>query len=237
MRHELVTVQPGAQQGRLCCQPRHCHSLLRYAGVAVERPLATPLTTEARLAGLHPWFSHPISFSSPSSLPSKEDHYAALFPDPANANAPHPSLAKLLPHLPDPVSIDTFLSDLEASLVAHPSSHVGEVGLDRAFRLPNPPHIAADKSNPKHSDLATPLAHQLRVVEAQVDVAIRLGRNVSLHSVRAPKETVDMLRGFKDRKGEGWKRLHVCLHSFGGSPESAKQIQKGAWSFSSCAHR
>ncbi|BGP38647.1 Cut9-interacting protein scn1 [Rhodotorula kratochvilovae] len=176
--------------------------------------------------GLHPWFSHPISFAPPDALPPKAEHYAALFPDPSDSTAPHPSLDLLLPHLPDPVSISTFLSTLEANLVAFPSSHVGEIGLDRAFRIPNPPHIVADKSNPKNSDLATPLAHQLRVVEAQVDVAIRLGRNVSLHSVRAPKETVDMLRGFKEKKGDGWRRIHVCLHSFGGSPESAKQIQK-----------
>lgn len=127
--------------------------------------------------------------------------------------------------------MSTYLSDLEANLSAHPTSHVGEIGLDRAFRIPTPPHIAADKRNPKHTDLATPLSHQLRIVEAQVDLAIRLGKNISLHSVRAPQETVDMLRRFKEVKGEGWQRIHVCLHSFGGSAESAKQIQKGALRF------
>ncbi|GAA6055452.1 hypothetical protein JCM3770_002833, partial [Rhodotorula araucariae] len=176
--------------------------------------------------GLHPWFAHPVSFAPPSALPSKAEHYAALFTASPDCNAPHPSLELLLPHLPEPVAISTFLSTLEEDLVAFPSSHVGEIGLDRAFRIPNPPHIAADRRHPKNSDLATPLAHQLRIVEAQVDVAIRLGRNVSLHSVRAPKETVDMLRRFKESKADGWRRIHVCLHSFGGSPESAKQIQK-----------
>ncbi|GAA5898463.1 hypothetical protein JCM8208_006990 [Rhodotorula glutinis] len=210
----------GLSTGTICAMSSSLSNQERNTAVYAASP-----ATVVPFFGLHPWFSHPISFSRPSSLPPKDEHYSRLFTDPANPNAPHPSLATLLPHLPEPVSFDAFLSDLERNLVSHPSAHVGEIGLDRAFRIPNPPHIADDKSNPKNSDLATPLAHQVRVVEAQVDLAIRLGRNISLHSVRAPKETVDMLQGFKS-KGDGWRRLHVCLHSFGGSPESAKQIQK-----------
>ncbi|GAA6002188.1 hypothetical protein JCM10207_003116 [Rhodosporidiobolus poonsookiae] len=175
--------------------------------------------------GLHPWFCHPISFEPPESLPSKEEHYARLFPSPSDSSAPHPQLSVVLPTFPPPISISTFLSTLEENLLAHPSSHVGEIGLDRAFRIPNPPHISADKRNQKHTDLATPLEHQIRVVEAQVDLAIRLGRSISFHSVRTPQETVETLKRFKAEK-EGWSTIHVCLHSFGGSAESAKQIQK-----------
>lgn len=177
--------------------------------------------------GLHPWFCHAISFEPPDRLPTKEAHYSSLFPSPENPTAPHPSLALVLPTFPDPISIDTFVAELSDRLEKYPQSQVGEIGLDKAFKIPNPPEIAADKRNPKHTDLATPIAHQIRMVEAQVDVAIKLGRNISLHSVRTPQETVDMLRRFKEQKGEGWSRLHVCLHSFGGSAESAKQIQKG----------
>ncbi|BGP54380.1 Cut9-interacting protein scn1 [Rhodotorula sphaerocarpa] len=176
--------------------------------------------------GLHPWFCHAISFEPPDRLPTKEAHYTSIFPSSPDSSDPHPSLALLLPTLPDPVSIDIFVSELSFRLERFPTSQVGEIGLDKAFRIPNPPHIAADKSNPRHSDLATPIAHQIRIVDAQVDVAIRYGRNISLHSVRTPQETVDMLKRFKEEKGEGWTKLHVCLHSFGGSPESAKQIQK-----------
>jgi Tat protein secretion system quality control protein TatD with DNase activity len=63
-----------------------------------------------------------------------------------------------------------------------------------------------------------------------VDVAIRLGRNISFHSVRAPQETVETLKRFKKEK-EGWEKIHICLHSFGGSAESAVQIQKGLFAF------
>ncbi|GAA6038925.1 hypothetical protein JCM8097_000577 [Rhodosporidiobolus ruineniae] len=210
----------GLKTGKLCAMSSSLDNQETTAQVYAASP-----STVIPFFGLHPWFCHPISFSPPDSLPSKEAHYASLFPSFSNSSSPNPELAILLPHLPDPVSIKTFLASLESHLLAHPSSHVGEIGLDRAFRLPNPPHIAADKSNPKHSQLATPLAHQIRVVEAQVDLAIRLGRNVSFHSVRAPQETVELLKRFKAEK-EGWGKLHVCLHSFGGSAESAKQIQK-----------
>ncbi|GAA6019417.1 hypothetical protein JCM11491_004821 [Sporobolomyces phaffii] len=177
--------------------------------------------------GLHPWFSHPISFAPPASLPTREDHYAALFPPP-DANRLHPTLAYLLPHLPDPVSIDLFLAQLESNLLAYPTSYVGEVGLDKAFRIPHPPALLlAAESNPlpKNSDLSTPIEHQLRVVERQLDLAIRLGRNVSQHCVRSTAETVELLDRYR-RDKPGFGRIHVCLHSFGASAETAKQIQR-----------
>ncbi|GAA5951016.1 hypothetical protein JCM8115_005032 [Rhodotorula mucilaginosa] len=207
--------------GHLCAMSSSLHNQATTESVYASRSESvTPFF------GLHPWFCHAISFEPPDRLPTKEAHYTSLFPSPDDPTAPHPSLALVLPTFPAPISIETFLAELSDRLEKYPHSQVGEIGLDKAFKIPNPPEIAADKRNPKHTDLATPIAHQIRMVEAQVDVAIRLGRNISLHSVRTPQETVDMLRRFKEEKGEGWSRLHVCLHSFGGSAESAKQIQK-----------
>ncbi|KAK4051946.1 Cut9-interacting protein scn1 [Microbotryomycetes sp. JL201] len=103
---------------------------------------------------------------------------------------------------------------------------VGEVGLDKAFRIPNPPPAIQDgQLRPKNSDLQTPVRHQLAIVKAQIKVAVRLKRHVSLHCVRAAGETVALLGWCKKELSE-FERIHVCLHSFGGSPESAIQIQK-----------
>lgn len=99
-------------------------------------------------------------------------------------------------------------------------SSLGEVGLDRAFRVPWPPTIYPKRRSP----LATPLHHQLQVVEAQIDIAIRLRRNISFHSVRASQDTVDLLNRLKTRSD--WEAINVCLHSFGGSPQTATQILK-----------
>jgi len=38
-------------------------------------------------------------------------------------------------------------------------------------------------------------------------------------------DTVELLKRFKKEK-EGFEGIYICLHSFGGSAEAAKQIQK-----------
>ncbi|GAA5967354.1 hypothetical protein JCM11641_000522 [Rhodosporidiobolus odoratus] len=219
--HLNVDLLEGLKTGTLSAMS----SALRNQDITKQVYSASPETV-IPFFGLHPWYCHPLSFAPPDALPSKEEHYASLFPDPTDPSRAHPQLATALSAFPEPVPISIFIASLEENLLAHPTSHVGEIGLDRAFRIPNPPHISADKSNPKHTDLATPFEHQVKVVEAQVDLAIKLGRNISFHSVRAPQETVDVLRRFKEEKREGWSSIHICLHSFGGRAETAKQIQK-----------
>lgn len=179
----------------------------------------------SRFEGLHPWFCHPISFYPPDGLPTKEEHYTSLFPDPESLA----TLSKLLPHFPDPISIDTFLSTLSFNLSQFPTSFIGEIGLDKAFKIPYPSQLLSEcPSLPKNSDLATPISHQIKVVEAQVDLAIKLKKNVSQHCVRATMDTVELLKRFKKEK-EGFEGIYVCLHSFGGSAEAAKQIQKSGF--------
>lgn len=173
-------------------------------------------------AGIHPWFIHSLSLSSSPTAPSKEEHYTSLFSSSTDASQPSPSLAALLPSLPPPLLLSDFLSTLTNNLEVHPTALIGEIGLDKAFCIPNPSELA---SSAKNSDLQTPLAHQIAVAEAQIRVAVRLERHVSFHSVRAPQDTVKLLERIRGEP-EGWGRIHVCLHSFGGSPETAKQVQK-----------
>jgi Tat protein secretion system quality control protein TatD with DNase activity len=163
-----------------------------------------------------------LSLSDSPAPPSKEEHYISLFPASTDGLKPTGSLLALLPSLPPPLLLSDFLSALAINLEAHPTALVGEIGLDKAFRIPNPPELA---SSAKNSDLQTPLEHQIAVAEAQIRVAIRLKRHVSFHSVRAPQDTVQLLARIRSGP-EGWGRIHVCLHSFGGSPETAKQVQK-----------
>ncbi|GAA6059450.1 hypothetical protein JCM10212_005389 [Sporobolomyces blumeae] len=190
--------------------------------------------------GVHPWFSHPISFEPRTSLPSREDHYRSVFSIPnrdaldgadAESNPASSSAAaldRLLPYFPDPVSIEDVLSQLERDLSTTDSdrSMVGEIGIDKAFKIPHAPNlIALDPTLPKNSDLQTPIAHQVKVVEAQLDAAIRLRKNVSFHSVRATQDTTELLNRCKKDKA-GFREIHVCLHSFGASPEAARQVQR-----------
>ena len=43
-------------------------------------------------------------------------------------------------------------------------------------------------------------------------------------------DTVELLKRFKKEK-EGFEGIYICLHSFGGSAEAAKQIQKSELTF------
>ena len=197
------------------------------------------LTFATRSAGIHPWFTHPLSLDTPPK--PKLDHYSSLLLNtPATASL---DLTPLLPTLPDPVPIADFLRSLRANLEAQPHAMLGEVGLDKAFRIPVPlpsedkkddddEPIADAKpvtvSSPlRTSVLATPVEHQLACLRAQIVLAVELRRNVSFHSVRAPEDTVKSLELIKTEVGDDFERIHVCLHSFGGSPETAKRIQQG----------
>jgi Tat protein secretion system quality control protein TatD with DNase activity len=180
----------------------------KYSPLSSQSP---PLTI---LAGLHPWFIHSLSFQDP--LPSPLSHYQSLFPCSTVPSDPHPDLLTLLPALPPPTSASSFLASLELKLLSHPTTMLGEVGLDKAFRLPLP--------SGRKSSLGTPIAHQLAILEAQVKIAIKLGKNISLHSVRTSEDMVQFLRRTATISGFGG--INVCLHSFGGSKESARDIQK-----------
>jgi Tat protein secretion system quality control protein TatD with DNase activity len=48
---------------------------------------------------------------------------------------------------------------------------------------------------------------QLSVLEAQIDLAVELGRNVSLHSVKCPLATVDLLNKLKRKHGQRWENI------------------------------
>ncbi|SCV67875.1 BQ2448_5486 [Microbotryum intermedium] len=172
--------------------------------------------------GLHPWSVHSISLSSPSSIPTKDEHYTTLFSE-FGTDA---SLRRLFNSLAPPTSLEAYLSTLEQSLIDHPHSHVGEIGLDQAFRLPLPTHLQPPRGQgSRNSNLQTPVEHQLALVRAQLDLAIRLKRHISFHSVRSSKETVTLLQAYRDEI-PGFESIHICLHSFGGSPESIRQLQK-----------
>ncbi|OBZ79886.1 Cut9-interacting protein scn1 [Grifola frondosa] len=138
--------------------------------------------------GYHPWFAHWIALAP---VASKAEHYRALFLD-----APTPTadlvaaFDRLLPYLPDPIILAEVLAGLRADLTTFPSAMLGEVGLDRACRIPYaspecPPYSAAEADTPRAlSPFTIPLAHQLAVLEAQLALAAELGRNVSMHSVK-----------------------------------------------------
>lgn len=147
--------------------------------------------------GWHPWFSHQIFLpsdypSQPSDLTptQKLSHYQSVL-------TPTPTDPSFLSSLPDPLSLSTFLSRTRAHVLFHPTALIGEIGLDRSFRIPEP--TAPSQISTHKNESLTPggregrkltphrvsLAHQKQILHAQLALAGELQRPVSVHGVQA----------------------------------------------------
>lgn len=137
------------------------------------------------------------------------------------------SFEKLLPHLPEPVLLSDLLTTLRSNLTDVPNAMLGEVGLDRSFRIPFQPG-----SERKLSDFTVPLDHQIHILEAQLELAVELRRSVSLHSVKAQQATLQLIDRMARRHGEAWDVISIDMHSCGLSPEVWMTLEASAISFS-----
>jgi Tat protein secretion system quality control protein TatD with DNase activity len=181
--------------------------------------------------GYHPWWTHHISLSTPAgSIPDHAAHYRALF---LPESSPPPSagleaaFARLLPTLPQPTSFADLLVDLRAHFDEFPSAMLGEIGLDRAARIPFTDGDSSDGGDhaPALSPFSTPFAHQLAILEAQLAIAIELRRNVSLHSVRASAQTLALFDRMAATHGAAWYLISVDVHSCTLSPEVWRDLE------------
>lgn len=98
---------------------------------------------------------------------------------------------------------------------------LGEVGLDRACRVPFE-QLATPRGL---SPFTIPLNHQIAILEAQVDLAVEFGCNISVHSVKAQGATLDFLSRMKTKHGDRWNEISIDLHSCGLSKETWLDIE------------
>ena len=178
--------------------------------------------------GYHPWAAHQLSITS-GPTPSKEEHYRSLLleQDPKlvsklSREEQEDAFQKLLPCLKDPVSLDDYIEIQRSHLLEFPQAMVGEVGLDRSARLP---YRSVGSGRDGLSPFKTPIRHQLAILEAQLDLAVELRRNVSFHSVDAQSITVDVMKRMKEKHGKKWLDINVDMHSCGLSVETWKDIE------------
>ena len=153
--------------------------------------------------GWHPWFSHML-YDDMTTAPSertynpksegeayaeKTRHYAAVL------SSPEPA-PELVASLPEPKPLSLLVSETRERLLAHPLALVGEIGLDKAFRMPQawghldestrdegltPGGREGRHLSPHH----VRMPHQVSVLRAQLRLAGELGRPVSVHGVQA----------------------------------------------------
>lgn len=114
-----------------------------------------------------------------------------------------------------------MLDEVRANLASFPNAMLGEVGVDRVFRIPIDYFASPRILTPFH----IPLSHQLAVLQAQMEVAVELGRNISIHSVKAQQATIDLLGAMKKKYGIRWNKLSVDMHSCGFSAQSWRDVE------------
>jgi len=166
--------------------------------------------------GVHPWFSH--LFYIGDKKPNKSDHYRHIL-------KPEPS-EELIDTLPEPMSMDAHTNKMKDIIKKHNLTvyGIGEIGLDKLFRVPklgwlgNPNHIT--KEQDKLTKSRVTIEHQMDVLRHQLRLAEKLGKQVSLHCVKA--------HGALYEEAIQYKNIVVVLHSYTGSTDQAKRWLKMA---------
>ena len=145
--------------------------------------------------GWHPWFSHQLfdesDYAGKDRLEEGERiaHYQAVL-------RPKPEDKEFLSALPEPTSLSAFLHETKDRLDRYPLALVGEIGLDKTFRIPEtwlPKHHEEQKSEltpggregRRLSQYRVEIEHQKKILKAQLHLAGKLGRPVSIHGVQA----------------------------------------------------
>ncbi|BCR84162.1 TatD family hydrolase [Aspergillus chevalieri] len=161
--------------------------------------------------GWHPWFSYHILDDTNASPPSTTDetdedlkkaHYKkVLTPSPKDDETGNTFISSL----PPPKPLSHLLTETRTRLSTHPTALIGEIGLDRAFRLPNPwttqeietrdtTVTPGSREGRKLSPHRVHLEHQKVVLRAQLRLAGEMGRAVSVHSVQAHGAVFDVFK-------------------------------------------
>ncbi|KAE8350387.1 putative Cut9 interacting protein Scn1 [Aspergillus coremiiformis] len=154
--------------------------------------------------GWHPWFSHQIL----DDMEKTETEVTGVTSDMKKAHygkvlTPPPDDSFILT-LPDPKPLSQLISETRQRLLTHSAALVGEVGLDRAFRLPQPwtqqeenrdsQMTPGSREGRTLSPHRVQLEHQKVVLEAQLRLAGELRRSVSVHSVQAHGVVLDLFK-------------------------------------------
>ena len=141
--------------------------------------------------GWHPWFSHHIYDDSTSDgveSPTKVEHYKRVM-------TPSPEDEELIGTLPKPRSLSGLLQQIRCQLERYPLALVGEIGLDRAFRIPglemlegyeeDPALTSGTRAGRRLSLCRVDMEHQRKILTAQLKLAGEMRRPVSVHGVGA----------------------------------------------------
>jgi Tat protein secretion system quality control protein TatD with DNase activity len=201
MRASTLTIMATRSQDQnLVAEVAALHSLPQHKQESDDSSTTSSETKVVPSFGWHPWFSHQIfddTAPNPTYNPSSSDNTAAA--KAAHYQAvlqPAPEDQAFIDDLPTPTPLSEILATTRSYLTGHPLALVGEVGLDKAFRLPQQ---WIDTERAARNESLTPggregrtlsphrvrMQHQQAVLTAQLRLAGENGRAVSVHGVQA----------------------------------------------------
>ena len=150
--------------------------------------------------GWHPWFSHMMHLEDGDGEPrilqgkDKIHHYQNVL-QPSRESLSEED-KRIFQSLPDPIPFSAFLEDTRKNLSKYPFALVGEIGLDRSFRIPEA--WGPDRESERDETLTpggregrrlTPFRcspkHQKEIFKRQLQLAAEYRRAVSIHGVQA----------------------------------------------------
>lgn len=172
----------------------------------------------SRDAGYHPWWAHQIALTKPES---KRTHYESLLLPPSPSEEDLAVFEKVLGNQPEPRLLDDILLEVRKNLLDFPKALLGEIGLDRAVRIP----YDYDATPRILSQFTIPFEHQLKIFEAQLELAVELKRNVSMHSVKTHDATLQVFERMAKKFGNEFWDVSVDLHSCGISAQLWKDVE------------
>jgi len=156
--------------------------------------------------GLHPWFTYQYA------VENNEEHYQSnLKPMPPES---------FISHLPKPLPWEDHLSKLRKRLEANPRAQVGEIGLDKSFRLPTHTNGERDVLRKELSPYKTTQEHQVRLFTDQCKLAGEFGRAISVHGVQCHGlvfSTLQLMWKGHEKKSKGHEKRQRKLVT--GHPE------------------
>ncbi|KAI0409545.1 hypothetical protein F4802DRAFT_148996 [Xylaria palmicola] len=147
--------------------------------------------------GWHPWFSYQLyDDTTPNPIYDGTPEGKIAYYDQVLAPKPSSKDASFSKGLCDPQPLSEFLEETRRRLEKFPLALVGEIGLDKAFRLPTAWTSAEEASRGegltpggregRHlSPYRVQMTHQTAILRAQLQLAGRMGRPVSVHGVQA----------------------------------------------------
>ncbi|EFX03034.1 cut9 interacting protein [Grosmannia clavigera kw1407] len=157
--------------------------------------------------GWHPWFAYQLYDDGSQADKDKTDgpelttmddkrrHLAAVLTPGPSTEAQAAALDALAASLPSVRPLSAFVAETRARLQADPTALVGEIGLDRAFRVPEgeprdttpaaQAHTPGGREGRRLSPFRVQPAHQVAVLAAQLRLAAEMRRSVSVHGVQA----------------------------------------------------